>query len=183
MVSPRFIFIGGLLFFGVLSLGAGFCEDAIALIVLKSVSGIGASVTIPSAIKLIVNMYPIPSEQSSALGIFCATGGLANVIGTIIGGLLTQADWRFCFWILAIIALPLAPLTYVLSPRERVLYHKGGKVDIISTCLLIIGVVLLIFALTTGNNDGWGTAQVIAPLVISILTLISFGYWQYKLVK
>ncbi|TIB67983.1 hypothetical protein E3Q24_03849 [Wallemia mellicola] len=178
--SPRIIFTIGLAVLGILSLVAPFCDNAIGLIVLKSFSGIGASVTIPSAIKLITQMYRDTESQAKALGIFCATGGLANVIGTIVGGCLTQADWRWCFWILTIIALPLSPISFFLTPKEKVLYHKGARIDVISVIQLVIAVVLLIFALTSGNNVGWGTAQVIAPLVISIITFIIFASWQTR---
>ncbi|TIB34095.1 hypothetical protein E3P84_01929 [Wallemia ichthyophaga] len=178
--SPRIIFTVGLAVLGILSLVAPFCDNAIGLIVLKSVSGVGASVTIPSAIKLITQMYTDIESQAKALGVFCATGGLANVIGTIVGGCLTQADWRWCFWILAIIALPLSPISFFLTPREKVLYHPGGRIDVLSVLQLIVGVVLLIFALTSGNNVGWGTAQVIAPLIISIISFVVFGWWQTR---
>lgn len=178
--SPRIIFTTGLAVLGILSLVAPFVDNAIGLIVLKSFSGVGASVTIPSAIKLITQMYTDIESQAKALGIFCATGGLANVIGTIVGGCLTQADWRWCFWILAIIALPLSPLSFFLTPKEKVLYHPGARIDVISVFQLIVAVVLLIFALTSGNNVGWGTAQVIAPLVISMVAFVLFGWWQTR---
>ncbi|PCH34680.1 MFS general substrate transporter, partial [Wolfiporia cocos MD-104 SS10] len=48
--NPKVAFIGGVAALGFISIGAGFVNDQISLIVLRALSGIAASMTIPSAL-------------------------------------------------------------------------------------------------------------------------------------
>jgi MFS family permease len=79
-------------------LGAGFVKNKIGLLVLRAIAGIGwslvqfvrlsigsilccltgAAFTIPSALALIIRLFPDPAEQSKALGFFGSAAGLGN---------------------------------------------------------------------------------------------------------
>jgi hypothetical protein len=37
---------------------------------------------------------------------------------------------------------------------------------------------LFIFAVTSGSTDGWASAIVLVPLIISIFMVIGFFYWE-----
>lgn len=54
----------------------------------------------------------------------------------------------------------------------------------ISQCLNddphLVALVLFIFAVTSGSIDGWGTAEVIAPLILSILLFVAFFTWEAR---
>ncbi|CAE7209578.1 unnamed protein product [Rhizoctonia solani] len=78
--SPKPVFIFGTAFFGFASLGGGFVNDKIPLLVLRALQGIGASLTIPASLNLIVQMFPDPREQSRAIGLFGATGATGNAV-------------------------------------------------------------------------------------------------------
>ena len=43
---------------------------------------------------------------------------------------------------------------------------------------LIVALILFIFAVTSGSTDGWASAMVLAPLVVSILMVAGFFYWE-----
>lgn len=96
----EFEFIGGVAVLGILSIGAGFVTNKIPLIVLRALSGIGklqifsvlarktvrlthllyaaASMTIPSALTLLVNVFTEPNEQARAIGVFGGCGAVGN---------------------------------------------------------------------------------------------------------
>ena len=61
-----------------LSIGAGFVSSKIPLIVLRALSGIAASMTIPSALTLLVNVFTEPTEQARAIGVFGGCGAVGN---------------------------------------------------------------------------------------------------------
>jgi MFS family permease len=71
-------FVIGLTALGLLSLGAGFLNAQIPLIVLRALAGIAAAQTIPSALTLLVSIFPEPNEQALAIGVFGGTGAVAN---------------------------------------------------------------------------------------------------------
>jgi MFS family permease len=65
--------------------------------------------------------------------------------------------------------------------------HKGGfnvetfkKFDFLGAFLAISGIALFTAALTLAGNapDGWRTGYVIAFLIVGILLLLTFVYWQ-----
>jgi len=44
-----------------------------------------------------------------------------------------------------------------------------------------VAAILFIFAITSGSIDGWGSAQVIAPLIISFVLIVAFFFWESRL--
>lgn len=88
--------------------------------------------TIPSALTLLVGIFPEPHEQAQAIGAFGGSGGVGNgtlsgpcvyftyqltyhlVLGLLIGAIFVKlASWRWIFWFIAIIAFPIAILSTV----------------------------------------------------------------------
>jgi MFS family permease len=70
--------VAGVGVLGFISLGAGFLNAQIPLIILRALGGIAAAQTIPSALTLLVNVFPEPDEQALAIGVFGGTGAVAN---------------------------------------------------------------------------------------------------------
>lgn len=137
--SPEFAFIGGVAGLGVLSVGAGFVTSKIPLIVLRALCGIAASMTIPSALTLLVNVFTEPAEQARAIGVFGGCGAVGNgeynrtsacemnaeklsfiVLGLIIGAIFVQwATWSWVFWFVACVCMPIATLCIFLIPKQE----------------------------------------------------------------
>ncbi|KAG8721845.1 hypothetical protein FRC08_009646 [Ceratobasidium sp. 394] len=180
--SPTPVFIVGTIFFGAISLGGGFVKDRIVLIVLRALQGIGASLTIPSALNLLVQMFPEPTEQARAIGMFAAAAAIGNVLGTIIGAILVQyASWRWVFWIIAIMALPIAGASIVLIPTTpRRNDTKISQVDFVGVSTLTAAIILFVYALTTGSISPWASAGVLVPFFISIVLVAAFFVWETR---
>ncbi|KAI0641791.1 MFS general substrate transporter [Trametes meyenii] len=185
--NPKFAFIGGVSVLGILSIGAGFVTSKIPLIVLRALSGIAASMTIPSALTLLVNVFTEPSEQARAIGVFGGCGAIGNVLGLIIGAIFVQyASWNWVFWFVALVALPISALCIFLIPaQEPRLDDVTGRrkarwksLDMIGVSILTAALVLFIFAITSGTTSGWGSAGVLAPLVISVVMVAAFFYYE-----
>ncbi|KAJ1301686.1 hypothetical protein OPQ81_008922 [Rhizoctonia solani] len=179
--GPKPAFVLGSLFFGGTSLGAGFLNNRIALLVLRALQGIGAAHTIPSALSMIVQMMPEPMEQQRAIGLFGASGAVAN--GTIIGAILVEyASWRWIFWIISIISIPAATACIFLipaSPRRK--DAKASQLDALGVTILIAAIVLFVYALTTGSVSGWRSGGVLAPFFISIALFVAFFFWETRI--
>ena len=70
----------------------------------RVVQGIGAGLVSPASLAGAVSGYP-PERRGAALGLWGASSGIANLIGPLVGGLLTVAiDWRACWWFLVPVA-------------------------------------------------------------------------------
>jgi hypothetical protein len=56
-----------------------------------------------------------------------------------------------------------------------------NTVDWAGGTLITIGLVMLVFALSEGNVVGWSTPWVPSLIVLSLLVIVAFGYWQHYL--
>ncbi|KAI0704972.1 major facilitator superfamily domain-containing protein [Cytidiella melzeri] len=188
--NPKMAFITGVTLLGILSIGGGFATNKIVLIVLRALSGLAASLTIPSALTLLVDVFPEKKEQARAIGIFGGCGAVGNVLGLIIGAIFVQvASWSWVFWFVALIAIPIGLLCTFLvpSPVRGRAEHESGKarwrsLDLGGVSILTAALILLIFAVTSGGSSaGWDSAMVIAPLIISVAMIVGFFYFETRI--
>ncbi|KAB5587840.1 MFS general substrate transporter [Ceratobasidium theobromae] len=180
--GPKPAFVLGSLFFGATSLGAGFLSNRVALLVLRALQGIGAAHNIPSALSMIVQMMPEPREQQRAIGLFGASGAIANVLGTVIGAILVEyTSWRWIFWVISILSIPAATACIFLIPAsERRKEAKVSQLDALGISILIAAIVLFVYALTTGSVSGWKSGGVLAPFFISVALFVAFFVWEIR---
>lgn len=54
-------------------------------------------------------------------------------------------------------------------------------VDWIGGTVVTVGLIILLFALSEGNVVGWSTPWVPALIVVSLLLVVAFGFWQHYL--
>ena len=183
--NPKYVFIGGALVLGIFSLGAGFTTSKITLFILRAFSGIAAAMTIPSSLTLLVRLFPQPKEQARAIGIFGGSAALGNVLGLILGALLIQyASWPWVFWLGALVAVPIAVVAFFLVPQQPTVKVDGRKIaflDLPGISILTVSLVLLIFAFTSTGVSSWGSAMVLAPLIISIFGIAAFFVWEARI--
>lgn len=63
---------------GALSLGTGFVHDKVIMFLLRGLAGVCAAMTIPSALSLIIELFPEQAEQTIALALFSGTSQFIN---------------------------------------------------------------------------------------------------------
>ncbi len=111
--GARRLALGGLALFAIGAVAGALVSSFGALIVARIVQGAGAGLVSPAALAGAVSGFP-PERRGSALGIWGASAGMANLIGPLLGGLLTVAfGWRANWWAL----LPLTALVAVAIAR------------------------------------------------------------------
>jgi MFS family permease len=85
-----------------------------ALVATRVVQGMGAGLVSPAALAGAVSGFP-PERRGSALGIWGASAGVSNLVGPLLGGLLTVwLGWRADWWAL----VPLALIAAVAIARQ-----------------------------------------------------------------
>ncbi|TFY61732.1 hypothetical protein EVG20_g6946 [Dentipellis fragilis] len=189
MYIAEYAFIIGTASLGIISLGAGFLNSKIPLIVLRALYGIAGSLTIPSALALIVAVFPEPLEQSRAIGAFGGCAAIGNVLGFIIGGIFSQfASWHWVFWFVTLISLPVAALCLLLipdQPRRPIddlpRWTRFKRLDIVGVAILTAALILFIFAVISGSTNGWATVIVLVPLFISVAMLVCFFFYETRI--
>ncbi|KAH9947514.1 major facilitator superfamily domain-containing protein [Amylocystis lapponica] len=186
--NPKWVFIIGVALMSIFALVDGFIRSEIPMIVFRAFQGSGAALTVPAAQHLIVQMYPDPAEQARAITIYGAMGGIGIVLGLVIGALfVSYASWPWVYYFSAIVCGVITFAILILVPNakrsdesetraQQLLRFR--RLDLPGLTAYAVALILFIFAITSGSSDGWGSAKVIAPLVISVFVAGGFFLWE-----
>jgi EmrB/QacA subfamily drug resistance transporter len=171
-LGRRRIFRIGVAGFGVTSALCAVAPTAGVLVGARALQGVAGALLVPSSLAIITAVFG-PSERGRAIGTWTAWTGVAMVAGPLGGGLLVDAvSWRLIF----AINLPLVVVNLFLLRHvpESVDEQAGHRVDVEGAILCALGLAGPVFALTEQPNLGWGSAQVIGPLVAGLVLFGAF---------
>ncbi|PSR35905.1 MAG: MFS transporter [Sulfobacillus thermosulfidooxidans] len=152
----RRLYIVGMMIFTVVSLAAGFVDQAPWLIVLRVFQGIGGAMLMANSAAIVADAFP-KEELGRALGINVMVVAVGQIIGPVLGGwLTTDYGWQWTFWFnvpFGIIAVILALL--VLGWANARGEGKPKTFDTMGVITYLIGVTGLLIALTWGAVKSW----------------------------
>lgn len=120
------------------------------LIATRVVQGVGAGLVSPAALAGAVSGFP-PERRGGALGIWGASAGVSNLVGPVMGGVLTVAlGWRADWWALVPLALLAAAGVVRFVPASV----QGEDTDhpVLNTTVMVASLVAaLTFAVMIGS--------------------------------
>ncbi|WP_405594250.1 MFS transporter [Streptomyces sp. NBC_01092] len=150
----RRVFLLGIGVFAFSSLGAALAPTAIVLIVCRAVQGVGAALLAPTALALVLTLYPDGKRRGTALGVWGAVSGAGGAAGVLLSGLLTDLyGWRAVFVVMVPLALAVLVATWVRVGADR---PRGGSLDAPGAVTVTAGLV----ALTYGVSGPWPLAVI-----------------------
>jgi EmrB/QacA subfamily drug resistance transporter len=170
----RRVLLAGLSLFTAASLAAGLANSASLLIVARALQGLGAALIAPSALSILATTFKEGKERNAALGIFGATGGLAGSVGVLAGGLLTDGPgWQWIFFVNVPIGALLIGLTLKRLPVDIV--KKGvRRFNASGAASITAGLIALVYGLTQGAENGWGSPLAIGSFLAAITLFVTF---------
>ncbi|MCA1981847.1 MFS transporter [Nocardioides nematodiphilus] len=176
-IGRRRMMVAGIVVFTVASIGSALSHSSSTLITARAVQGFGAAAIMPLSLTLLAANVP-DRLRPAAIGIWGGVSGLGVALGPVVGGAVVQGiSWEAIFWLnvpVAIIALPLI-LAAVSESRGT-----WQRLDPIGTLLLGGAVFLGIWGIVHGNDDGWGSATVLVPLITAALLLPAYVAWAAR---
>lgn len=173
----RRVFCAGVLIFGLGSLGSAFAYWGAWFIAARAVEGFGTALMLPSAIGILVSIYP-KKEQGKAIGIYSGIASIFLVLGPLMGGFFTQfLSWRWIF----IVNTPLVLLSYfiIIAKLPKIIPNKK-KFDVWGFIFFTLGFPCFILGLMQGNKWGWGHWAIITFFSVSLFSLIVFFIIEVK---
>ena len=174
LLGRRRVFMAGVGLFIASSLACGLAPGAGVLIAARVVQGVSAAVMAPTALSLLMTVFPEGPERNKALGIWGGIGGVGATAGLLIGGPITDAlGWEWIFFINVPVGLLLLAMTPRLLP-ESVDPDCVRCFDVAGAVTVTAGVLALVLAIAEAPNAGWGSLQTIGLLAGSAALLATF---------
>ena len=179
MFGAERCFLVGAAIFLVLSCVAALAWSAPVLIVARALMAVGGALIWPACLSMTFAAFG-PEGAGKAGAFVVGVAGLANALGPIDGGVLTDlASWRWVFVLNVPIALFAIAVVSRRVPRERPARTATG-LDGTGIALLAAGLLAFLLALDQGPLWGWGDARVIGLALAAVAAFALFALVQRR---
>ena len=164
LLGQRRVFVFGVTLFTLASLACGLATSQELLVGARAVQGVGGAVVAAVALSLIMTLFTEPAERAKAMGVigFVAAGG--GSIGVLAGGVLTDVlNWHWIFLVNLPIGAVVIVLCLVLLPGGGG-RRTGAKLDVAGAITVTAALMLAVYAIVNGNEQGWTSARTLGLL-------------------
>jgi EmrB/QacA subfamily drug resistance transporter len=163
LFGHRRLFLGGIALFTVASLACGVSTSQGQLVAARAVQGAGGAVVSAVALSLLMTLFTADADRAKAMGVFGFVLSGGGVVGVLAGGVLTDVlSWHWIF----LVNLPVGVAVFLLSLRLLPATEAGaGRVDVAGAVTITGALMLAVYAIVNGNQEGWGSTQTVGMLV------------------
>ncbi|MGP4025778.1 MFS transporter [Actinomadura sp. 3N407] len=180
LLGRRRMFALALALYAGSSLAGGLAQGPGLLIAARAVQGIGGALLFPATLSLVNTMFAEGRERNRALAVWGGAGASGLSLGSLLGGVLTDAfGWEAVFYVNVPLAGGAALLAFVLlvkdGPREA-----GRGFDLPGALAVTLGVTLFVFALVQGPEAGWAAPEILAAFAASAGLLAVFTWIEAR---
>ncbi|AZA77729.1 MFS transporter [Chryseobacterium sp. G0186] len=170
------IFIIGLLFFMISSIGCGISSGAVQLVISRFIQGLSAALMAPQVLSMIQILFTGHEERTKAMGWYGITIGIGTILGQFLGGYFSsltvmEESWRLIF--LINIPICLLAIFYSAKQLEESRDEVSQAFDVWGVFTLSAGLFGITYALTASEKEGL-TGQNILLVIISICIVMYF---------
>ncbi len=152
---------------------------AVELIGLRIVQGVGGAMLTANSTAIITDAFPA-DRRGFALGVNQVAGLAGSFFGLVIGGLLSEWNWRAVFWVSVPVGLWGTWMGYRSlhdKPRGNA---KHQRIDWWGNVTFGLGLISILVAITYGlqpyggHNMGWTSPMVLSGVIVGIALLVAF---------
>ncbi|KAG0204226.1 hypothetical protein BGX33_008648 [Mortierella sp. NVP41] len=183
MYGHRKVFLTGQIWFGLWSLVISFSTSPAMFCITRALQGIGASMSVPTALGLITTTFPAGPKRTRALSVFGGFGAAGAVVGLLLAGaFISSAGWEWIFRFSSIFSFILFGLGYMaipLTPRKEV----TAKIDVAGAMTATSSMICIIYYISTGSATGWASVQTLPVLAAGPVLLAAFLWIETRLVS
>jgi len=174
LLGRRRVFLISLGVFVVASLLGGFAHDGTLLIATRFIKGMSAAFTAPAGLSIITTTFKEGQARNKALSVYTATGATGFSLGLVIGGLLTEAGWRWVFFLPAPVALVVLIAGIKLVPTSERVPRIGRSFDATGAVTITAAMLLLVYTLVNAPNVGWASTRTLVSFLGAAAFLAAF---------
>ena len=174
LFGHRRLFLLGIVLFTLASLACGLATSQEFLVGARAVQGLGGAVVSAVALSLIMTLFIEPAERAKAMGVFGFVAAGGGSIGVLLGGVLTDLlDWHWIFLVNLPVGVMVFALALVLIPAGRGA-AAATTLDVAGAVTVTASLMLAVYAIVNGNEDGWTSGQTTGLLAAAAALLALF---------
>ncbi len=170
----RRLFLIGISLFTTASVLCGVSTTQGLLVGARALQGIGGAVVSAVALSLIMNLFTEAGDRARAMGVFGFVLAGGGTLGVLAGGVLTDTlSWHWIF----LVNVPIGVAVYLLSLRLLPAGDgagKGGRLDVAGAIAVTTSLMLAVYAIVNGNDEGWTSAQTLGLLAGAAVLMAAF---------
>ena len=156
---------------------------ALWLICIRVVQGIGGAMLMANSAAILTDAFPT-SQRGLALGINMVAGISGSFIGLVLGGFLSEVDWRLVFWV----SVPIGALgtVWAYQSLRETRRRSRARLDWWGNITFGVGLTAILAAIVYGiepyggHNMGWTNPWVLAGLIGGAAILAVFCLVETK---
>jgi len=139
------------------------------LVAFRVLQGAGGAIMTPVGLAMLFRVYP-PAERVRVASVLAVFTALAPALGPILGGLFTTyLSWRLVFFVNVPAGVAITVFGAV-SLADHTPAHPG-RLDVTGLALSGLGLGAVMYGISEGPVNGWGSAPVLAAIAIGIIML------------
>ncbi|WP_256789774.1 MFS transporter [Frankia sp. AvcI1] len=168
MFGKRRMLVMSLAIFALGGVVAALAAQLPLVIVGRILQGAGGGI-FPLCFGIIRDEFPV-EKRSVSIGLISAVTGLGGGLGLVLGGLFVDhATYHWIFWSGAAMAALAAVGSQLLIPESPT--RVPGRIDVVGTLLLSVGLALPLLAISQGKSWGWTSPTTLGMIIGGIVVL------------
>ena len=156
---------------------------AMWLIGWRVVQGVGGAMLMAASSAILTDAFPA-NQRGMALGVNMVAAVAGSFLGLLIGGVLSEWDWRAIFWV----GVPVGILGTIWSLRslKELGVRTPGKLDWAGCLTFGVGLTVLLTGITYGiqpygnSTIGWGNPLVFGSIGFGLVLLVAFCFIELR---
>ncbi|CAM1509495.1 Fc.00g032340.m01.CDS01 [Cosmosporella sp. VM-42] len=184
MYGGYLLFNGGMAWFFVWSLIAGFSQNYLMLIFCRALQGLGSAAFLPGGVMLLGKLYRPGPRKNLVFALYGAFAPLGFFVGILMGGVAGQfLNWRWYFFLGTILLGVVAMASFLAIPCDRHDKRPGDiRMDWLGVATIVPGLLLVVYAITDSSQapKGWASPQIIVTLVLGVVFLVTAWYVEAR---
>jgi MFS family permease len=174
MLGRRRMFLIWLTVFLAFSGLGGLANEGWMLIVARFVTGVSAGFLAPAGLSIITTTFAEGPARNKALLVYAGTGAAGFSLGMVVGGLLTEIDWRWVFFAPVLMSFLLLVAALRLVPDDGRPAPAARGFDLTGAAAVTGAMLLLVFAVVRLGEPDSSAAPGIAALAGSATLFAAF---------
>jgi EmrB/QacA subfamily drug resistance transporter len=174
LLGHRRMFMAGITLFSLASLTCGFASSQGMLVGARVIQGLGGAVVSAVSLSLMMSLFVEPAERAKAMGVFGFVAAGGGSLGVLLGGILTDLlSWHWIFLVNVPIGVAVALSSLRLLPGHRP-SSEQTRLDVTGALTVTLSLMLAVYAIVNGNQNGWTSAQTLGVLAGAGALLVAF---------